>query len=282
MKWDVTIFYTNEYVLEEIIGDDIPEKYLINDRNEFTCASNTINSEKNVYQLINFLFQSSSLATEIYRDDNNYVLDLSALRGQLIDFGYLEEYYSKWIEETERENNMDEYGMLLDFIGYAKKSMNKQYLLMKVSMVENEEKEYVLRILINGERPDFRVFSVYLWGDDYNFDSEGDSYNPASRTWTWLYMSSRVVEEYFEIGQVSKQPLIFEVISPNVSIASRVAFFLAKETCGQIIGSDNSLRPYDYLTDKLGKDFNLSEALMRAEQSIWRESTLENPYPNIK
>jgi hypothetical protein len=81
---------------------------------------------------------------------------------------------------------------------------------------------------------------------------------------------------------MSERPLIFEVISPNESIANRVALFLAKETDGQILRSDNSSQPYDALTNKLGNDFNLAEALTRADQSVWRESTLENPYPNIK
>jgi hypothetical protein len=144
-----------------------------------------------------------------------------------------------------------------------------------------EIEEYMVKVLINGDRPDFRVFSVYLWGNDHSFDSDGDSYNPASRSWTWLRMSSRVVSGNFEINQVSEYPLIFEVRSSYEDIINRVALFLAKETNGQIVNVDNTLLPYHFLSDKLGIDFDLAEALKRADLSIWRQSTLENPYPNL-
>src|SRR5687768_6834014 len=113
-----------------------------------------------------------------------------------------------------------------------------------------ENKEYVLQVLINGERPDFRIFSVFLWGDNHNFDSDGDSYNPASRTWTCLYMASRELSgQYLKINLVSEQPLIFDVISPDQNIANRVAIFLAIETNGRIISPDNTLLPFNILTD---------------------------------
>jgi hypothetical protein len=137
MKWDVTILSTNEYKPEEIVGEEIPDKYLFNDQEEFLLTSTIMNSEETIYQLIdflfNFFFQSSEPIPEVYRDNNNYVLDLSSIRERLIDFDYLEEFYPKWIEETARKNTMDEYGMLLDFIGHARKGVNMKYLLIIVS-----------------------------------------------------------------------------------------------------------------------------------------------------
>lgn len=137
MNFDVTILATNEYIPEEIIGGDIPDKYLFNDQEELLLATTIMNSEETIYQLIdflfNFFFQSSEPIPEVYRDNNNYVLELSSIKERLIDFDYLEEFYPKWIEETERQNTMDEYGMLLDFIGHAKKGSDMKYLLMIVS-----------------------------------------------------------------------------------------------------------------------------------------------------
>ena len=136
-----------------------------------------------------------------------------------------------------------------------------------------EDKNIVLRVLINGDRPDYRLFRVFLWGNDHKFNSDGDSYNPASRTWTELYMSSREVRASFEIYQVSDNPIIFEVKSSNKNILNRAALFLAKETAGQIVSSDNTLHPYYSLSDKLGDFFDLQQALERADRSVWREST---------
>jgi hypothetical protein len=139
---------------------------------------------------------------------------------------------------------------------------------------------YKLRVIVNGDLPDFRLFSVYLWGEDHSYDSDGDSYNPASRTWTALYMGSREVSENFEMVQTEEHSAIFEVTSSDEFMVNRAALFLAKETNGQIAGPDDLLHSYHFLTDKLG-DFDLRQALERAEKSVWRKSTLDNPYPNL-
>jgi hypothetical protein len=132
MKWDVTIFSTDEYVLEEIVAEVPPEKYLYNERGEYLITGNTFNSEATIYLLINFIFQGSAPVTEIHRSNNSYVLDLSVLRQHLVDFDYLEKFYPSWLKRSQRRNTMDEYGMLIDFIGYARKGLDKKYLLMVV------------------------------------------------------------------------------------------------------------------------------------------------------
>jgi len=133
MRFEVTQLSANEYVPEEIVREEIPDKYLYNDNEGLTVASTFFDSERAVNQLIHFLFQSDISTIEVHRNSDKYVLDLSPFRKQLIDFDYLELFYPKWIEQTGRENTMDEYGMLLDFIGHARKSMGKKYLLMVVS-----------------------------------------------------------------------------------------------------------------------------------------------------
>jgi hypothetical protein len=133
MQLDVSILSVNEYLPEEIIGEEIPDKYLYNDNGEFVFASTILDSERTVVQLLTFLFNGNRPFTEVYRDKNAYVLDLSTFKDQLVDFDYLEKFYSKWLEETGRENSMNEYGMMIDFIGFAKKGMEKNHLLMVVS-----------------------------------------------------------------------------------------------------------------------------------------------------
>jgi hypothetical protein len=76
--------------------------------------------------------QGSQTVTEVYSDKSTYISDLSLRKGQLIDFDYLDEYYPTWIGDTGRENSMNESGMLIDFIGYARKGLHKTNLLMIV------------------------------------------------------------------------------------------------------------------------------------------------------
>jgi hypothetical protein len=133
MQFDVSIISTNSYVPEEIVGEEIPYKYLYNDQSEFVFASTILSSEHTVKQLTTFLFPSSQPVNEVYRDGNAYVLDLSSIRDNLIDFNYLDKSYSNWLENTGRENSMNEYGMLIDFIGFAQKGKDKKHLLMVVA-----------------------------------------------------------------------------------------------------------------------------------------------------
>lgn len=133
MQFDVSIISTNSYSPEEIVGEEIPDKYLYNDQGEFVFASAILNSEQSVKQLTAFLFPKSQPVNEVYRDDNAYILDLSSIRGNLIDFDYLEKHYTNWLDETGRDNSMNEYGMLIDFIGFAHKGKDKRHLLMVVA-----------------------------------------------------------------------------------------------------------------------------------------------------
>lgn len=142
--------------------------------------------------------------------------------------------------------------------------------------------EHKLSVVVNSPLPDYRLFSAFIWGDSHSVDSDGDSYNPASNTWSYLYVGSRELHgQNFEIHQVEETSLVFEVSSENELMARRAAFFLVKETNGQIHWADGMLYRFDFLSDMLGEDFDLSLALQRADESIWRKSTLENPYPNL-
>jgi hypothetical protein len=132
MKWDVTILSTDEYILEEISTEVPPEKYWYDDRGEYLITGNTLNSEGTIYLLIDFIFKGSGPVPEIYRNENSHMLDLSALRQHMVDFDYLKEFYPRWLKRSRRRNSMSEYGMLLDFIGYARKGLDKKYLLMVV------------------------------------------------------------------------------------------------------------------------------------------------------
>lgn len=133
MQLEVSILSTDDYGSEEIVREDIPDKYPFDDQGELLLASTFFDKEENVWQLIAFLFQNLSHVTAVYRDETTYILDLTIHRNRLVSFEYLEEFYPEWIKSTSRRNTMDEYGMLLDFIGMAKKGSGKKHLLMLVS-----------------------------------------------------------------------------------------------------------------------------------------------------
>ncbi len=142
--------------------------------------------------------------------------------------------------------------------------------------------QFKLKVKVNSKRPDFRVFASYFFGDDlYNYDSDGDSLSVTSKDWTELYMSSRSDSDLcFEIWPIDKNPLTLEVTSEREENVNRIAYFLARETNGEVTNERNESVPLDRLKEKVG-DFNLDERIVIADNSIWRKATKENPYPNL-
>ena len=144
------------------------------------------------------------------------------------------------------------------------------------------ESEFLVRI--TGPRPDFRTVISFLWSDFHEVDSDGDSYNPASRTWTDLYLENRENEhETVDVTKEEEEPLVLRVTSPSRSIALGVAYFLVHWASGEILDAESRMPIKEkVVTDELESTFDLLTRVERAEQSIWNHSTLEKPYPNLK
>ena len=132
-------------------------------------------------------------------------------------------------------------------------------------------------------RPDFRLVVTFLWGDLHNVDTDGNSFNPASRDWTVLFCQNRECKsEIFEVGPFSERPLILQIDSRIPELAARVAWFLAKETNSEVaVEPAGPWHKLSWLEDQVGA-FDLTEAERRASVSCWRRATLENPYPNLQ
>lgn len=132
-------------------------------------------------------------------------------------------------------------------------------------------------------RPDFRLVISFLWGDFHNVDTEGDSFNPASQDWTWLYCQNRECEsEIFEICPFSSHPLILSVDSSTPELAARVAWFLAKETQSEVaLEPTGPWHDISLLENQVG-EFDLPESTHRTLLSCWRRATLDDPYPNLR
>jgi hypothetical protein len=133
MRLDVTLLSTHKYVLEEVIDSNLIVKY-IEDSQRYMCLTGYVfHDEDAINHLFHFLFNKTTNFLEIYRNGDTYVLDLSSLRSELINYDNIEIIYPKWLSETGRENTMDEFGMLVDFHGCIFHHLHKKFLLMIVS-----------------------------------------------------------------------------------------------------------------------------------------------------
>jgi hypothetical protein len=132
-------------------------------------------------------------------------------------------------------------------------------------------------------RPDYRLVLTFLWGDDRDCDTDGNSRNPASREWTELYCRNREKPaEVFDVSPVNQEPLVLEVESPHEWLAARVGYFLAVESAGLVADKpDGHYAGPDVLISKVG-EFDLEAAKERVRQSMFQSATLEDPYPNLR
>ena len=76
------------------------------------------------------------------------------------------------------------------------------------------------------ERPDFRLVITYLWHDLYNVDTDGDSYNPASRTCTRLFV--RNLQDESQVVYVNPQTNSPCVLRGDCYLPTRTSIIVRK------------------------------------------------------
>lgn len=133
-------------------------------------------------------------------------------------------------------------------------------------------------VIVNHDRPDFRVFADLLFGYERNVDSEGDAFPVFSREWRELYLKDRESEEPpIEIHAKEADPLRFEIESKSKRLEELTSIYMYKY-CGESIIIDGLKIPQDEVSNLSAK---YSKELKLANNSIWHQSNENNPYPNI-
>jgi hypothetical protein len=130
--FDVSLLSVDDYIHNELLQDEIPEKYLCDENGDFILASGLFYSENEIKHLIHFLFQGCVHIAKDYQFSSSCILDVTSCRKSLIDFDYLEKFYDDWLLQSGRENSMDEYGLLINYIGFGKKGNARKHMLIVV------------------------------------------------------------------------------------------------------------------------------------------------------
>ncbi len=65
----------------------------------------------------------------------------------------------------------------------------------------------VFYVMPLNDRPDYRLVLTFIWSDQRNCDTAGNSSNPASHEWTELYCRNRENEpEVFDVSSLGWEP----------------------------------------------------------------------------
>ena len=109
------------------------DNYLIEDENgKLGIETCIIDGDENFEKLMNFIFGKSEPQSVLLQTSDNFLYDLTEIRTNCITFEDLESQYDHWIELSDRENSMDEYGTLFGIIDFVQSNLRKNYLLLRV------------------------------------------------------------------------------------------------------------------------------------------------------
>ena len=125
---------TNNYNKVNLIDEKkLFEQYMVEDENQFYgLESVIIDRKENIKNLIDFIFRTNFELCMIQHYENISIYNLTSLIGKNIDLKTLEEKYQDWLSLSDRNNTMDEYGQLLDLIGYLERNADKEQLILRI------------------------------------------------------------------------------------------------------------------------------------------------------
>lgn len=121
---DLMFVATNEFDNEVFLNDD----RLF--RDDLSIESSFIDTHVNLIKLLNFIFNTKVTLTELTSSADKKVYDLTPYKNNCISTDTFEKEYYLLLEDTGRENNMDEYGNLIGIISYIKRNLDKMHLVL--------------------------------------------------------------------------------------------------------------------------------------------------------
>jgi hypothetical protein len=126
---DLTFVAFDELNLPALLNETLLfQTYLTEDG--IGLGSSWIDTYDNLKLLIKFLFNSEHDLVELASDGEKKILDLSHIKNDCISLEELDKVYDSWIYESQRSNNMDEYGYLVGIIGYILENIDKTHLIL--------------------------------------------------------------------------------------------------------------------------------------------------------
>lgn len=130
MAIDLILWSRDEFSLSELqnVDEFIDSDLLFDSEGYLSLECGIFDSIENAILSFKYLFGEIEDFDQIYQDNQTQIIDLTAIKSNITTFEKLEEWYSDWINESKRENSMDEYGQFIGLIGYVNRKQQKKHL----------------------------------------------------------------------------------------------------------------------------------------------------------
>lgn len=129
----------------------------------------------------------------------------------------------------------------------------------------NQGYTYLVKPESGRPRPAYWRLAVFLWGEEVDVDSDGNSTHPDDMAWTELTLSKRPTDnQRVDIDPVKVKPLILKIVATTQPLAAQAAYFLAAQTEGKISKTDQIIwRSPRSIKGQLD-NFDVNVAMIRA------------------
>ncbi|WP_288377142.1 hypothetical protein [Chryseobacterium culicis] len=94
---------------------------------------NKVINDQNFFNVLNFIFQTEVKLENVKSSGNRKLINLSQYKGQHLHPDDLEKKYFEWLDISQNDNTMNEYGSLICVLGYleSNKKKNELYLIVE-------------------------------------------------------------------------------------------------------------------------------------------------------
>lgn len=87
-------------------------------------------NQDDFFLLLSFIFRQSINLTELASNSNRELYDLTNFKQSCITVDELDLKYGQWLEDSKRENSMNEYGMIMSVVSYINNNLDKKHLVV--------------------------------------------------------------------------------------------------------------------------------------------------------
>lgn len=120
---------TDNLVLDALLNAEaFYDLYLFDDKGFASMVEVSLSSREEINLMMQYLFASQSQLSLIAKKDGVVIYDISPAKDKLVSHYHLESFYQEWLHEMGRNNNMDEYGIFLDVIGYLHRNKQEVFI----------------------------------------------------------------------------------------------------------------------------------------------------------
>lgn len=87
-------------------------------------------NQEDLFLMLSLIFKQSITLTELGSTNDREVYDLTKFIQSCITADELDSKYEQWIEDSKRENSMNQYGMFMSVVSYINNNLDKKNLVV--------------------------------------------------------------------------------------------------------------------------------------------------------